>query len=103
MCNSGIVKLGKVIDKRIREIIDICARCSSDIVFIGGNFDSMLNFPPFYEKYLLGQFCEWTKILHKNNKKVISHCNDENKDLWELELKSGIDIIEAICVSPMVE
>jgi len=90
------------IDKKIGNIIKILSKCSADIILVGANFDSTVTYKPFYKGYILPRFKDYSDILHKNNKKIISHCDGENDSLWELYIDSDIDILEAVAVRPMV-
>jgi len=90
------------IDKKIGNIIEILSKCSADIILVGANFDSTVTYKPFYKGYILPRFKDYSDILHKNNKKIISHCDGENDSLWELYIDSDIDILEAVAVRPMV-
>ena len=100
---NDLLNLAKKIDNKLSEIVDILIKCSAEIILIGANFDSTITFPPFYENHILPQFQDISKKLHKCGKKIISHCDGENFDLWSLYLKSGIDILEAVAVKPMVK
>jgi len=98
-----LLNLAKKIDNKLSEIVNILTKCSAEIILIGANFDSTITFPPFYKSHILPQFQDISKKLHKCAKKIISHCDGENIDLWDLYLKSGIDILEAVAVKPMVK
>ena len=100
---KDLLKLAEKINNKIFEIIDIISRCDSQIVLTGANFDSTITYRPFYENYILPEFEDISNKLHDTGKKVISHCDGENFDLWDLYLKSGIDILEAVAVKPMVK
>ena len=95
--------LANSIDKRIEDIIKILAKCNADIILVGANFDSTVTYPKFYKEYIMPQFRKYSDILHRNNKKIISHCDGENDSLWKLYIDSGIDILEAVAIRPMVK
>jgi len=95
--------LANSIDKKIEDIIKILAKCNADIILVGANFDSAVTYSSFYKEYILPRFKDYSDILHKNNNKIISHCDGENDSLWELYIDSGIDILEAVAIRPMVK
>lgn len=66
-------KLAKAITKKLADIISVLKKCSADIIFLGGNFDSTITYPAFYKKYILPDFGEFIEELHGAGKKVVSH------------------------------
>ena len=84
-------------------MMGVTSGCSAEIVFLGANYDEKFTYPPFFEKYIQPYLQEYSGILHKNNKLLLSHCDGENQGLLSLLVNSGIDIAEAVCPKPMTK
>ena len=73
------------------------------VIVWGGNYDSMLTFPPFFKEHILPFLNKVCEIVHEREGLVISHCDGENNQLLTLYKESGIDILQAVNVKPMVK
>ncbi len=99
-----LLALCNVLEKFLLDIAEAVLQCAErPIVVWGGNYDSMLTFPPFFREHILpfrNQVCE---IIHGKGGLIISHCDGENNQLLELYRQSGIDILHAVSTAPMVK
>lgn len=84
-------------------VFRILADSPAEVVFSGANYDEMLTYPPFFEKYILPYLQRLSALLHEKGKLLLSHCDGENQGLLPLLAESGIDIAEAICPQPMTK
>ncbi|MDK2897667.1 MAG: hypothetical protein PWP04_1787 [Candidatus Atribacteria bacterium] len=85
------------------QMMEMVSKCRAKIVYFGSNYDEKLTYPPFFEKYIHPYLKKYSTLLHQTNKLLLSHCDGENKGLLSLLLTSGIDVAEAVCVSPMTK
>lgn len=84
-------------------VFHILADSPAEVVFSGANFDEMLTYPPFFEKYIMPYLQKLSSLLHEKGKLLLCHCDGENQGLLHLLAESGIDIAEAICPQPMTK
>lgn len=79
----------------------IAADSSAEIVFLGGNYDDSITYPPFFEKYILPHLRDYAEQLHARGKFLMTHTDGENKRLLPLYLRTGFDIADSLCPYPM--
>ncbi|MCK4308068.1 hypothetical protein KAW50_07595 [candidate division WOR-3 bacterium] len=102
--------------KKLLELCDVLEKFLLDIIYSilqsfpkfpvivwGGNYDSMLTFPPFFKEHILPFLNKVCEIIHEREGLVISHCDGENAQLLNLYRESGIDILQAVNLKPMVK
>ncbi len=99
---TSMERLAEKIDIKLLEIAQCLSLSPAPLVLIGANFDSTITYAPFYRDYIMPIFQDIIKILKSKGKKIISHCDGENIELWDLYIETGIDILEAAAVFPMV-
>ncbi|MFH1905735.1 MAG: hypothetical protein ABIK53_09490 [bacterium] len=101
---NKLLELCKVLERFLLNIVETIIRCSEEpIVVWGGNYDSVLTFPPFFEAHILPFLNQVCEIIHGKKGLVISHCDGENDQLLGLYRKSGIDILQAVNTAPIVK
>jgi hypothetical protein len=93
--------LAEIISKFYYKVFDTVVKSPSEIILSGANYDSAITTPPFFEKYIVPSLNKQAKILHENDKFLLTHTDGENKGLIEHYLKSGFDIADSICPAPM--
>lgn len=99
-----LLALCKVLESFLLSILKTVTECAKKpIVVWGGNYDSMLTFPPFFREHILPFLNNVCEIIHEKGGLVISHCDGENNQLLELYRQSGIDILQAVSTAPMVK
>ena len=100
---ASLDQLAEKINIKLMEIAHVLASSFAPFVLVGANFDSTITYAPFYRAHILPVFQDIVRILKEKGKKTISHCDGENIALWDLYIASGIDILEAVAVFPMVK
>ena len=100
---AGLLEVAKSLERILLEIAQIACSCSPEpIVLWGGNYDSMLTFPPFFKAHILPFLNTVGELVHAKHGRLISHCDGDNRLLLSLLKESGIDILQSVNVSPMV-
>jgi len=85
------------------KLFKLMSKCPSEIIMLGSNYDSTISYPPFFEKYITPYLKKMAKLLHKNDKFLLTHTDGENDGLLEHYVKSDIDIADSVCPSPMTK
>ena len=86
-----------------QQIFSVLADSPAEVVFSGGNYDEMITYPPFFKDHILPHLQRLAELLHSKGKLLQTHCDGENKGLFDLLADSGMDIAEAICPQPMTK
>lgn len=98
-----LLELSTILEKFLLDILKAVLQCSCEpIVVWGGNYDSMLTFPPFFKEHILPFLNKISGIIHEKKGMIISHCDGENSQLLDMYRESGIDVLQAVNVKPMV-
>ncbi len=84
-------------------IYRVLADSPAEVIFSGGNYDEMITYPPFFQKYILPHLQKAASILRPRGKLLQTHCDGENQRLLDLLAESGMDVAEAICPRPMTK
>ena len=90
-----------VLTKQGRRIQQVCADSPAKLIGCGGNFDSTVIGPFFFQQYFMPFFKEFSDILHSRGKYLITHTDGEMKNLLDIFPQSGIDVAEAFTPYPM--
>ena len=79
------------------------ALCESpaEVLFVGGNFDATITYPPFFEEYILPWVARFAEMAHAKGKLVLNHTDGENEGLTSLYKKCSFDIADSFCPVPM--
>jgi len=94
-------QLAESISRYYDKTFAIAANCPSEVVLSGANYDSAIVTPPIFEKYVVDSLNTQAQTLHAKGKFLLTHTDGENKGLTALYKKSGFDIADSICPSPM--
>jgi hypothetical protein len=95
--------LSAQIETLLDRIFDIVAQSPARVLLLGVNFDSMITYPPFFEKYIAPSLKEKSERLHRAGKYLLCHTDGENRGLLDLYVKSGIDVADSYCPAPMTK
>jgi uroporphyrinogen-III decarboxylase len=95
--------LSAQIETLLDRIFEVVAEGPAQVVLLGVSFDSMITYPPFFEKYIMPSMKEKSERLHRANKYLLCHTDGENKGLLDLYVKSGIDVADSLCPAPMTK
>jgi hypothetical protein len=96
-----VLETAQKFERYWEQMMSVCAESPAEVLFMGGNFDSSLTYPPFYEEYLMPWIKKFAGMLHAKNKYLLTHTDGENSGLLDLYLKSDFDIADSICPAPM--
>jgi hypothetical protein len=86
-----------------RNVFSVVADGPAEVVQVGGNYDDMITYPPFFRKHILPWLNEASEKLHEKGKLLLSHTDGENEGLLDLIYDSGIDVADAVCPYPMTK
>jgi uroporphyrinogen-III decarboxylase len=95
--------LSAQIETLLDRIFDIVAQSPARVLLLGVNFDSMITYPPFFEKYIAPSLKEKSERLHRAGKYLLCHTDGENRGLLDLYVRSGIDVADSYCPAPMTK
>ena len=82
-------------------VMDVVADSPAELVFVGGNYDATVTYPPFFQQHLAPSLREFARALHARDKYLLTHTDGENSGLLEHYLASEIDVADSICPKPM--
>jgi len=84
-------------------VFSVMLEAPVDICRFGGNYDSMIQNPPFFREHIMPNLQKRSRALHEKGKLLLTHTDGENKGLMDLYLESEIDIAESFCPAPMTQ
>ena len=82
-------------------VFQVAAACPADVFLLGANYDSMIQYPPFFEKHIAPWLRTFARRLHERGKFLLTHTDGENDGLLDHYLASEIDIADSVCPKPM--
>jgi uroporphyrinogen-III decarboxylase len=100
---EALAVLASQIEVLLERIFDVVAQSPAQVILLGVNFDSMITYPPFFEKYVAPPLKKKSERLHMTGKYLLCHTDGENKGLLDLYIKSGIDVADSYCPAPMTK
>lgn len=95
--------LSAQIETLLERIFDVVSESPASVVLLGVNFDSMITYPPFFEKHITPSLKEKSERLHRAGKHLLCHTDGENSGLLGLYAESGIDVADSYCPAPMTK
>jgi len=83
----------------------LCAVAESpaEVIFVGGNYDETITYPPFFEEHILPWLQRAAELAHEHDKLLLTHTDGENAGLIRLYRRAGFDIADSLCPSPMTK
>lgn len=84
-------------------MFDACLDSSAELLFLGANYDSSVTYPPFFKDCILPWLKRFARMLHSNDKFLLTHTDGENTGLLDYYLESEIDVTDSICPAPMTK
>jgi hypothetical protein len=72
------------------------------MILYGIHFDSQMTPPPLFKEYFLPHFKTFSKELHKRDKILVCHADNDTKLLLSLVKEAGFDMAECFVTAPMV-
>ncbi len=94
-------RLAEQMEPYYRQIKAIGAESEAEVVFLGGNYDDAITFPPFFRQHILPPLRDYAETLHRRGKYLLTHTDGENRRLIPLYLETGFDIADSVCPYPM--
>lgn len=94
--------LYNILWEKQKELIKILVNSPARVMVHGSHYDSMMTPLPIYKKYMLPYLKEVSKEFRKAGKHLAMHADADSKDLLELFIESGIEVLDCYCTSPMV-
>ena len=95
--------LADAIGSYFEKLMPFAASCPCAIVMFGANTDETITYPPFYEEHIMPWISRFAEMAHDKGKYVLIHADGENRALFDLYRRSGIDILEAVATAPMTK
>ena len=96
-------QLAEKMDAYWEQVRKIVCDCPAEVLFVGGNYDASVTYPPFFGQHIEPSLKKYAQSLHAKDKYLLSHTDGENTGLMEHYLASEIDIADSICPSPMTK
>jgi len=85
------------------QMLRAAAESPAEIIFLGGNYDETITYPPFFEQHLLPWLAKAAEIFHARAKLLLTHTDGENAGLMHLYRRCNFDIADSICPAPMTK
>jgi hypothetical protein len=113
-CPERLIGLARSMERWFTGIFTALAESPAEIVFVGGNYDSTITYPPFFEEHILPWLARAAEAAHARGKLLLTHTDGENAGLMHLYRRAGFDITAAgllrsprgadsLCPAPMTK
>ena len=73
------------------------------VVLVGANYDSMIQYPPFFQRHIVPWLGQAARDLHAQGKCLLTHTDGENQGLLDHYLACEIDVADSVCPAPMTK
>jgi len=93
--------LAECMEPHYRRIREIGLASDAEVVYLGGNYDDAITYPPFFRQHILGPLQSYAEELHAKGKYLLTHTDGENRRLMDLYLEAGFDVADSVCPAPM--
>jgi len=84
-----------------RRLLEVSVAAPADVLFLGGNYDSTMTYPPFFAEHIEPWLRNFADDLHGRGKFLLAHTDGENAGLLEHYLAARIDVADSVCPAPM--
>lgn len=98
---EALAQLAARIEPYMDRLYDAVVKAPSRLVFSGGNYDSVVTFPPMFERHMVPQIKKRAEQAHAMGKYLICHTDGENDGLMDLLVRCGFDVADSVCPAPM--
>ncbi len=95
--------LAESMEQWFRSMFAALVQSPAEVVFVGGNYDEMITYPPFFEQHILPWLQELSALAHRHGKLLLTHTDGENTALLPLYRQAGFDIADSLCPAPMTK
>lgn len=96
-----LAQLAEAIGTYYRNILEVVAGSSGEVIFLGANYDATVTSPPFFHSHIEPWLRRYADALHARGKFLLTHTDGENTGLLPHYLEAGFDIADSICPAPM--
>jgi hypothetical protein len=100
-CPRELARLAEAMEPYYEGVKRIAAESPAEVVLLGANYDDTITYPPFFAQHILPALRDYSEVLHKKGKYLVTHTDGENRKLLGLYLQAGFDIADSVCPSPM--
>jgi hypothetical protein len=94
-------RLAEQMEPFYRQICAIGVDSPAEVLMLGGNYDDSITHPPFFEKYLFPTLRDYSAMVHRRGKYLMTHTDGENQRLFPIYRRTGFDIADSVCPYPM--
>jgi hypothetical protein len=84
-----------------RRMLAVAAASPAEVLFLGGNYDAMITYPPFFAEHIGPWLRSFADDLHSRGKYLLTHTDGENDGLLQHYICAHIDVADSVCPSPM--
>jgi uroporphyrinogen-III decarboxylase len=85
------------------QALEVAAQSPAEVLLLGANYDSRVQYPPFFAEHLQPGLEAFAEKLHANGKYLLTHTDGENTGLLQHYLDSSFDIADSVCPAPMTK
>lgn len=100
---AALAELAEAVAVYFDRALQVIAGSPAEVVLWGGNYDEMLNYPPYFKRDILPWLQKVSHRLHAAGKIMITHTDGENAGLMDLIAQCGADVAESITPFPMTK
>ncbi|OGS34261.1 MAG: hypothetical protein A2293_13660 [Elusimicrobia bacterium RIFOXYB2_FULL_49_7] len=90
-----------IMREKDREVWTLATAAPGKIAFMADNMDEFLISPDWYRSYFLPVYQEMNALLHRANKKVLTHMDGRLKNILPMIPDSGFDVLDGCTPSPV--
>ena len=98
---AKMLRLAEQVEVCWRQMVEVACASPCDVLLVGANYDSMVQYPPFFAEHILPWLRDFARALHGRGKCLLTHTDGENTGLLEHYVAAEIDIADSVCPTPM--
>lgn len=90
-------------DKERSEMWPLAAQSPARLLLHGQHFSSEMTPPPLFRAYIEPYYKEFSALLHKHDKRLVHHADNDTRRIFANLERSGYDMMECFATAPMVD
>lgn len=98
-----LARLAEQVETCWRQLVEVACESPASVLLVGANYDSMIQYPPFFEQHILPWLRDFARALHARGKYLLTHTDGENTGLLEHYVAAELDIADSVCPAPMTK
>jgi hypothetical protein len=98
-----LARLAEQMEACWQQLVEAACASPCEVVLVGANYDSMIQYPPFFQEHILPWLHDFARALHAEGKYLLTHTDGENSGLLGHYVAAEIDIADSICPAPMTK